>query len=115
MPAEVLPRRFGEDELEERLAEGGMGVVYRAGYTTLGRTVALMTIRGGHFPGAEELRRFCQEVRAAAQLDHPNVVPVYKVGEQSGVRCHQPRGTALQIGAPLLAASTPGAAPALRD
>ncbi len=84
-PAESLPRRFGEYELQERLAEGGMGIVYRARHTGLHRTVALKMIRSGHFAGAEELRRFRQEARAAAHLDHPNVVPVYEVGEHEGM------------------------------
>ena len=107
VPVEVLPRRFGEYELEERLAEGGMGVVYRARHTALGRTVALKTIRAGHFAGAEELRRFRQEARAAAQLDHPHVVPVYEVGEQGGVHFFTMKlaaGGCLKLSAPLLPA-----------
>ena len=102
-PPEVLPRRFGEYELEERLAEGGMGVVYRARHLTLGRTVALKMIRAAHIAGAEELRRFRQEARAAAQLEHPHVVPVYEIGEHGGVHFFTMKlaaGGCLQLTAP---------------
>ncbi|MEZ5329178.1 MAG: WD40 repeat domain-containing serine/threonine protein kinase [Verrucomicrobiales bacterium] len=71
---------FGRYRLRQRLAAGGMGVVYSAEDRQLKRTVALKMIRGSTFANASEIARFTVEAEAAAALDHPNIVPIYEVG-----------------------------------
>ncbi len=74
--------RFGDYELGEVLGRGGMGVVYRARHVGIRRSVALKLIRSGELASEGELLRFRAE--AAANLDHPNIVPVFHFGECEG-------------------------------
>jgi serine/threonine-protein kinase len=76
--------RFAEYELLEEIGQGGMGTVYRARLIPTSLVVALKRIRPGGLAGAEAARLFREEVETAAALRHPNIVPIYHVGEHDG-------------------------------
>jgi len=83
--AEGTAIRFGDYELCEEIARGGMGVIYRAQHRKLKRTVALKMIRPERLMRAADVRRFKNETRIIARLEHPNIIPILNVGQVDGV------------------------------
>ena len=77
--------KLGPYQVEAPLGAGGMGEVYRARDTRLGRAVALKVLPESFSRDAERLRRFEQEARAVAALNHPNILAIHDVGEENGL------------------------------
>src|SRR6185436_1265747 len=83
-PAPVGGRQFGDYELVEQIGRGGMGIIYKARQATLNRLVAIKMIRAPEFASPTLVQRFHLEAEAAANLHHPNIVPIYETGEHQG-------------------------------
>jgi hypothetical protein len=77
--------RFGRYELLGEVNWGGMGIVYKAQDTLLGRVVALKMLKSGALAHADEVERFYREARAVARLRHPHIVSVYDFGQHEGL------------------------------
>src|SRR5580692_3595195 len=78
--------KLGPFEIQSPLGAGGMGEVYRARDTRLGRDVAIKVLPESFASDADRLRRFEQEARAIAALNHPNILAVHDIGVQDGIR-----------------------------
>lgn len=78
-------QQLGEFQIVREIARGGMGVVYEAVQTSLGRRVALKVLPAGRLLSGNALERFSREAATAGRLHHTGIVPVYAVGEEQGV------------------------------
>jgi serine/threonine protein kinase len=81
----MVGRQFGPYQIISFISAGGMGEVYRARDTRLGRQCALKFIRTGMDLDPERMRRFNREARAASALNHPNIATIYDIGEAEGI------------------------------
>jgi eukaryotic-like serine/threonine-protein kinase len=82
----VSGKSLAQYRLAEKIGEGGMGVVWRAQDTTLGRDVAIKILPEVFAQDAERLERFAREAKLLASLSHPNVASIYGLHESGGIR-----------------------------
>src|SRR6202162_3630895 len=82
----VLGTKLGPYEIVSPLGAGGMGEVYRARDTKLGRDVALKVLPAAFAQDAERMARFHREAQVLASLNHPNIAAIYGLEESGGVR-----------------------------
>jgi eukaryotic-like serine/threonine-protein kinase len=81
----MVTKTISHYEIVELLGEGGMGTVYRAVDTRLGRPVAIKLLRGEAAVNGESKKRFVHEARAASALNHPHIITIYDIGQYEGV------------------------------
>ncbi len=85
----MITKTISHYEILAPIGEGGMGVVYRAVDTRLGRPVAVKLLRSDGAIDGESRKRFVHEARAASALNHPHIITIYDIGQDAGVRLHR--------------------------
>jgi serine/threonine-protein kinase len=80
----IVGKQIGHYQVLNQIGRGGMGEVFLAQDTRLGRKVALKLLRSDFTRNEERLRRFQQEARAASALNHPNILTIYEIGSEDG-------------------------------
>jgi eukaryotic-like serine/threonine-protein kinase len=98
---------LGPYKILEMIGEGGMGAVYRAQDTRLGRDVAVKVLTAVTLEDRERLTRFEQEARTTGMLNHPNLLTVYDVGNHDGTSLTARRSGSPRPTPPRRQASTP--------
>ncbi|MFQ6016011.1 MAG: protein kinase, partial [Anaerolineae bacterium] len=81
----LVGRKLGQYEIGREIGSGGMGTVYEAVQLPLDRKVALKVMHDDLAKDETFVQRFLQEARAAARLEHPNIIPVHDSGEVDGI------------------------------
>ncbi|MBV8050317.1 MAG: serine/threonine protein kinase, partial [Acidobacteriaceae bacterium] len=76
--------KLGPYEIQSLIGAGGMGEVYRAHDSRLQRTVAIKVLPASYSADRDRLQRFAQEARAAAALNHPNILSIFDIGDHQG-------------------------------
>jgi serine/threonine protein kinase len=84
-PESLLGQQLGSYQIQSLLGAGGMGVVYKGRDLRLNRSVAIKVLPRDKVSDPERKRRFIQEARAASALNHPNIITIYDIGNESGI------------------------------
>jgi TolB-like protein/predicted Ser/Thr protein kinase len=84
-PSALTGKTIGPYQVLEELGQGGMGVVYKARDTRLGRLAALKVLRPGSETATDATRRFLREAQTASALNHPNILTIYEIGTDASV------------------------------
>ena len=84
-PESLLGQQVGSYQIQSLLGAGGMGVVYKGRDVRLNRSVAIKVLPADKVSDPERKRRFIQEARAASALNHPNIITIYDIGNESGI------------------------------